>query len=103
MSWLVGEVDGPARAAASPPGGEAGEIKMSEMLTMASRVLESQTEYRQALAANIRAFHHAVEMEEEMSELKREFEAMRAEIGELKELILSIRGQAEPPKKSASA
>lgn len=66
------------------------------------KILDSNTVYRPALAANINAFHQAVEMEGEMKELKTDVHEMRGELAELKDMIISLGGKAQGKKQKAS-
>jgi transcriptional regulator with XRE-family HTH domain len=79
------------------------------LLEQTDRILESKTSYRPALAANIRAFHKAVEQEEEMGELKEEMRAMRVEhkidrerMERMEKMLESLTDQI-PEKKSLSS
>jgi hypothetical protein len=71
----------------------------SDMLIMTSKVLESQTVYRSALASNIRAFYQAVKNEEEMGKLSDQMTQLQKELAEVKQRLESIEHQ--PEKKRA--
>lgn len=60
------------------------EIKISDLLTKAAKVLESNSIYRPALAANINAFYHAISSEERMENIEKENRGLRSEMGDLK-------------------
>ena len=49
---------------------------MSDMLSMAETVLESNTVYRSALASNVRAFYQAVKNEDEMNSISEQLKEM---------------------------
>lgn len=63
---------------------------IGDLIAKTAKVLESNTIYRTALASNVRAFHQAVEQEEEMGEIKKELEAVNARLGSLERLILKM-------------
>lgn len=84
---------------------ETDDLQISEMLVMTSRVLESPTVYRSALASNVRAFYQAVIAEEEMAtvvetldEIKAENRLMAEQMTELKLMMKSL-GALEMDKK----
>jgi len=68
---------------------EEDQFSISEMIIMTTKVLESRTVYRSALASNIRAFHQAVAKEGELESLKGDMARMQMEIQELRDLITS--------------
>jgi len=85
---------------------ETDDLQISEMLVMTSRVLESSTVYRSALASNVRAFYQAVLQEEEMAsvvetldEIKAENRLMAEQMDELKSMLKSLGAQAIDKKK----
>lgn len=91
--WLLtGEGEMRAVGGVAASSAESGEI-----LQMASRVLDSRSEYRHVLAANIRAFYQALRSEEEMKDVKQEVVALRSEIAELKGMMLSLGRGGLPP------
>jgi hypothetical protein len=63
------------------------QFSISEMIIMATKVLEGRTIYRPALAANIRAFHQAVCKEGELDSVKADMQKMKCEIQELRDMI----------------
>lgn len=80
---------------------------MSEMIIKTTEVLESNTVYRSALAANVRAFHQAVQREVEMQSISEKLEVMQednrkmaARMERLEDLLLSM-GALTGEKKSA--
>jgi|GEM_PF-1907525 len=77
------------------------ELTNTDMLLMTSKVLESNTVYRSALASNIRAFYQAVLGEDDMNDMRNEINMMRKELAEMKELIMSLKSSEEPEKKRA--
>ncbi len=65
--------------------------KITDFMTMASRILGSNTPYRQALISNISAYHQAIEFSQKerealnvIKDLQKELSIMRQEIDELK-------------------
>lgn len=77
-------------------------FSMTEMVTMTVAVLESKTVYRSALALNIRAFHEAVQGEEEMGKVRDEVAELRKEIRELRE-DLSVKRTEQAQKRDSQA
>ena len=83
----------PARAApVAPrsPAAEAGDIRISELITKTIRVLESATVYRTALASNIHAFAQAVEAESRIVTMDAELAAQRAEMAAIMDRLARI-------------
>ena len=83
---------------------------ISEMLTATTRVLESNTIYRGALASNIRAFDKAVQMEIEMEGIKEDVKAMRKDNREMadrmermEELLVSLGATTQEKRDSAAS
>ncbi len=66
-------------------GGEGGKI--SELLTRAAEVLESPSIYRQALSANINAFHMAIRTEEKNLNLQAQIDHLKSRLTTLEEKI----------------
>lgn len=56
------------------------EEEAGQLLEMASKILISQTQYSASLAANIRSFYHAVELEERISKIENEVEVLRRKV-----------------------
>ena len=50
--------------------------ELGQLIGFTHQVLTSKTEYSQALAANIRAFHNALETEKQLSEQEKKIEAL---------------------------
>jgi hypothetical protein len=71
------------------------QFSISDMIIMTTKVLESRTVYRSALASNIRAFHQAVTRESEMEDMRNDMARMQREIRELRDLI-TAGGQKKP-------
>lgn len=74
------------------------ETPISEMLVMTSKVLESKTVYRSALASNVRAFYQAVVQEDEMQSLNDKMELMQAQMARM-ESMLNALNAALPQKR----
>lgn len=72
-----------------------------DMLLMTTRVLESNTVYRSALASNIRAFFQAVQGEEEMKDMRERMVKMMKDIEEMKELMKTMAKLETAEKKEA--
>lgn len=68
---------------ASP--GDTEQFNITEMIIMSTRVLESETVYRSALASNVRAFYQAVIKEEEMQSVNETLETMQRQNEEMAE------------------
>lgn len=66
-------------------------FSMKEMVSMAMEILESDTEYKPALAASIRAFHSAVTMENDMNHVQEELKGMKERMERIKQMLLSLR------------
>jgi hypothetical protein len=66
---------------------------IGDLMAMTAKVLESNTIYRTALASNVRAFHQAVEQEEEMDQLRREFSEMLERMKRMENTLMEIRDQ----------
>lgn len=75
---------------------------MKEMVSMTMDILESDTVYRSALASNIRAFHSAVETENDMQEIKQKMEEMTETMKKMEEMLLSF-GATLPQKRDQAA
>lgn len=80
--------------------------EIDNMVQMTKKVLKSDTIHRSALASNIRAFHYAVEKEEEVKTTNEKIESLmvemaadRAEMKEMKELLRQLVGE---PKREAA-
>ena len=65
---------------------------LDEMLEKTSEVLQSQTIYRSALAANVRAFHEAVQNEGEMRTTRETLARMEARMARMEKAILAMAG-----------
>lgn len=78
------------------------ETPISDMVYMTTRVLESNTVYRSALASNVRAFYQAVVQEDEMKSLSEKMELMQAQM-ERMEAMLAALNAAMPQKRDEKA
>ncbi|MGV0961821.1 MAG: hypothetical protein ACOYB1_18505 [Limnohabitans sp.] len=65
-------------------------IDMPEMVKMTMVVLDSESVYRSALAANVRAFYQAVINEGEMQSLSDKMELMQAQMARMETLLSSL-------------
>ena len=74
----------------------------SEMVSMTTHILESDTVYAAAMASNVRALYKAVITEGEMKNVQNEMAELRADIKELRELVLSL-GAKLPEKREKAA
>jgi len=88
--------------------GEQGLWSMSEMLVMTTAVLESNTVYRSALAANVRAFYQAVKREDEMRSISEKLEVMEKNETEMAERMARMEAMllslgAAPQKREQNA
>ena len=72
-----------------------------KLLVMTTGILESNTVYSSALAANIRAFHRAVEGEKEMSDLREKMDQMLSKMDEMEKQLADLRGVEGDEKKRA--
>ena len=84
----------------SAPGHEE-NTPIHKLLVMTSEILESNTVYRSALAANIRAFHKAVEGESEMSDLREKMDQLLRKMDGMEKQLSKLQGADEPEKKQA--
>lgn len=66
-----------------------GEIRIAEKLTKTAEVLESDTIYRTALAANIDAFYHAVNQEQVILDQQRRMANLEARMASLEKQLTS--------------
>jgi hypothetical protein len=66
------------------------ETPISDMLVMTSKVLESNTVYRSALASNVRAFYQAVVQEDEMKSLSEKMELMQAQMARMESMLATV-------------
>lgn len=82
------------------------QLNIPELRDMTTVVLESNTVYRAALAANVRAFYKAVKNEEEKMEMQEQLTRIEikheADMQELKQMIMGL-AVAAPEKKSSAA
>lgn len=89
--------------ATNPPDTEE-PVNIPELRDMTTVVLESNTIYRAALAANVRAFYRAVKNEDEKMEMQEQLTRIEAkhdaDMQELKKMIMAMR---EPEKKEKAA
>ncbi len=76
------------------------DFSLAEMISDAKDVLESNTVYRQALAANIRAFKQAVVNEEKMKNTDEKIDQMMQQIEALTNIVLQGQ-EREAEKKQA--
>lgn len=68
------------------------------MVLMAMEILESDTEYKPALATNIRGFHQAFTTENEMNHVVKELEGMKERMERMEQMLLSL-GATLPEKR----
>lgn len=64
--------------------------KMSDMIYKTTKILESKTVYRSALASNVRAFYEAVQKEEEMQSVNEKLDTMQQENRALAERMVRM-------------
>ena len=65
-------------------------LRISEKLQKTAEILESETIYRTALAANIDAFHHAVAQDNQVRKNEKELAAQQKRIADLESRIVSL-------------
>ncbi len=61
-----------------------------ELVTMTAEILESDTEFKPALVANIRSYHSAMTMENDMKKVEEEMGDMKKRLERIETLLLSI-------------
>lgn len=79
------------------------DFNLQDMVNMAKGVLQSNTEYRSVLAANIRAFYQAVIVEGEVTNVRSEVDQMRKKLGEMESMIQNLQKQDNDKKKRAES
>ena len=81
-------------------------IRTTDLMTMASKILESNTPYRQALISNITAYHQALEFAQKEKEALKVIKDLRKELGimrqEIDELKRSEKGEEDSPDIAAA-
>lgn len=81
-------------------------VNIDELREMTTVVLETNTVYRAALAANVRAFYRAVKNEEEKMEMHEQLKRLEAkhdaDMQELKQMIMAL-NESKPEKKAIAA
>ena len=99
-SNLIRPEDAPKRGTVRPPQEKNAEkpFAIADMLTMTTRVLESETVYRSALASNVRAFYQAVINEEEMKTVKEKLDSVTERLERMEKLLESL-GATLPEKR----
>ena len=60
---------------------------LGELVKMTTEVLMSRTEYSGSLAANIRSFHHSLELEKRTAKLEGECDDLRKRVAALEEKL----------------
>ena len=69
------------------------DINIQEMLNLAAEVLTSDTIYRPALAANIKAFHRAIGTDRDNRDLRTRLEVMESKFEQLERNLLEQDGR----------
>lgn len=77
-------------------------FSIKETLSMATELLESESEYKNALATNIRLFHQAFTMENDMRYVEKELEGMQKRMERMEQMLLSL-GATLPEKRDKAA
>ena len=72
-------------------------INIQELLNMTAEVLVSNTLYRPALSANIKAFHRSIALEQDNKELKNRVEKIEARLLELEKETAEPKPEAQKP------
>jgi len=80
----------PARA--SPADGQ--DISVADIVVMAGKIIESETEHRPALISVIKALHRAVIREEEMEELRKAIADLQQEVRALRVALVAEKKRA---------
>lgn len=85
------------------------ELPLEKLLAMTKDVLMSDTVYKPALTANVRAFHKAIKTEAEMSIITHEVRALREEnhqlnerMARMEEMLISLGAKVEQKRDQAN-
>ena len=79
------------------------EFTVREMVNMTMEVLESDTDYKSALASCVRAFHKATRQEGEMKSVQEDIAEMRERMERMEQMLLSLGATPEKRDKAANS
>lgn len=80
---------------AALPAGEAGELKISDLLHKTAVVLESKSIFTQALRSNIEAFHYAITCESQLEEFRGIINKQNSHLADLQSQMNLLRNQVD--------
>lgn len=76
--------------------------RISDLITKTVNVLESDTIYRHALASNINAFHHAIEMNYKVEKVEARLLLLESDHENLKKRLMEAEKEAHSHKKNTA-
>lgn len=74
---------------------DAEEVQIQPLLNMTAEVLTSDTVYRPALAANIKAFHRSISLEKDHLKMKQRMDSMESKLTALERRLSGVNGRGK--------